>query len=48
MVFEKAISYVRVIPGIVVDNPEQADMMFEYNVNKGVRRADVSQPRWSV
>lgn len=35
VVFEKAISYVRVIPGIVVDNSEQADMMFEYNVNKG-------------
>lgn len=35
VVFEKEISYVRVIPGIVVDTPEQAHTMFEYNTGKG-------------
>lgn len=34
-VFEKAISYVQVVPGVVVDAPEQADSMFKHNTSKG-------------
>lgn len=35
VVFEKAIHYVKVIPGIVVDTPEQADSQFKHNTGKG-------------
>ena len=34
-VFDKDISYIQVVPGIVVDTAEQADSLFEYNVGEG-------------